>query len=174
MEDKRSKMSIFNILAIIAIICIIIIGFFIYNLSKANSETNNSIQELQSEMEDIQTTLYTIQNSLNNTTESSVNSIEEIAKAFVSAVNEKDWDTAEKYSNSDVINALQKYNVSNLSIDYTTFSQNPNNTNSYYYHDDYDIDYNGLEHKDLGLGKLFCIDKTNDTYTITTFCATGL
>ena len=100
--------------------------------------------------------------------------IEEIAKAFVKAVNEKDWEIVEKYSSAQIVNDLKKYNVSNMSIDFSTLEKSPNNSNVYYYYDSYDIDYNGLSVHDLSMGRLFCIDKVNGEFVVSTFCATGL
>lgn len=67
-----------------------------------------------------------------------------------------------------------EYNVSNMQIDYDTLKQNPNDPNSYYYSVTYDIDYNGLDLKDVGLGRIFCLEKSNDSYIVTAFGATGI
>ena len=193
MENKKSQgLLIFAL--IIAIICIIVLGYFVYTLSKSNADANNEINQLRTEAEGLKTTINTIQEALGGINTNSDNStttsdettsglnisdtdrekIEEVARAFVNAVNEKDWDTVQTYSNSDMVSALQQYNVSNMSIDYSTLAQNPNNSNSYYYTVSYDIDYNGLDIKDVGLGRLFCLDKSNDTFVVTSFGATGL
>ena len=67
-----------------------------------------------------------------------------------------------------------KYNVSNMQIDYNTLKQIPNDANSYYYSVTYDIDYNGLDLKDVGLGRIFCLEKSNDSYIVTAFGATSI
>lgn len=114
------------------------------------------------------------QNTSTNTPKTEQEQVEEIAQAFVEAVNDKDWDSVEKYSSDSVVNELKKYNVSNMSIDLSTLTQNPNTANAYYCHDSYDIDHNGLEAADLGLGKIFCIENINGEFVVTTFYATGL
>lgn len=195
MQIKKSQgLLIFAL--IIAIICIIVLGYFVYTLSKSTADANKEINQLRTESEGLKTTINTIQDALsninlngntsNNTntsdeTTSSLNisvtdkeKIDEVAQAFTNAVNEKDWNTVQQYSNSDVVSVLQQYNVSNMSIDYNTLAQNPNNSNSYYYTVSYDIDYNDLSMKDVGLGKLFCLTKSNDTFVVTSFGATGL
>lgn len=100
--------------------------------------------------------------------------IEEIAKKFVKAVNEKDWETVEKYSSAQIVNELKKYNVSNMSIDFSTLDRSPNNPNVYYYYDSYDIDYNGLNVHDLSLGRLFCVKKIDEAFVVSSFSSTGL
>ena len=195
LKNKKSQgLLIFAL--IIAIICIIVLGYFVYTLTKSNADNNNEINQLRTESEGLKTTINTIQDALSNinvngntsnntnksdetTSNSNISDtdkekIEEVARAFINAVNEKDWNTVQKYSNSDVVSALQQYNVSNMSIDYSTLAQNPNNSNSYYYTVSYDIDYNDLDIKDVGLGKLFCLNKSNNTFVVTSFGVTGL
>lgn len=121
-----------------------------------------------------ETIITTENNVITNTQKTEKEEVEEIVKAFVKAVNEKDWNSVEKYSDNYVVSELKKYNVSNMSIDLSTLEKNPNNPNEYYCYDSYDIDYNGLTLKDLSLGKLFCIDKVNDIFVVTTFYATSL
>lgn len=61
-----------------------------------------------------------------------------------------------------------------MSIDFNTIEKNPNDSNGYYYKCSYDINYNGLTIKDIGLGKYFCLEKLNNTFIITTPFGTGL
>ena len=98
--------------------------------------------------------------------------IEEIAKLYVKAVNEKDWSTVENYSSKQIVNDLKKYNISNLTIDYTTLKKN--SSNEYYYIDSYKFDYNGLKAQDLSLGNFFVIRIDNGKYSVTTPYGTGL
>lgn len=139
------------------------------NVNDYNSTTESTSNQNTSIISD-----NTIQNTSTNTQKTEREQVEEIAQAFVEAVNDKDWDSVEKYSSDSVVNELKKYNVSNMSIDLSTLTQNPNTANAYYCHDSYDIDYNGLEAADLGLGKIFCIENINGEFVVTTFYATGL
>jgi len=136
-----------------------------------NSNKQNIYEDDQSKAEEgLDITLENAQDTADKTEEK----IEKIAKEFVKAVNKEDWETVEKYSNSQIVSDLKKYNISNMSIDYTTLSKNPNNSNGYYYRCSYDIDYNGLTTHDLGLGKLFCIDNVNNTFVISSPFSTGV
>ena len=36
------------------------------------------------------------------------------------------------------------------------------------------IDYNDLDLKDVGLGRIFCLEKSNDSYIVTAFGATSI
>lgn len=154
MENKKNNISIFAVLLIIAIIVIIVIGCVVYTLLNSKEEPPNIIT-----------------NEINNMTEKE--QAQETAKSFANAVNQKDWELAEKYSNSNVVNDLKKYKVSNMSLKLDTLEENPNNPNGYYLFDLYDIDYNGLTIKDIGLGRIFCIEKINGEYVVTSFNATG-
>lgn len=139
------------------------------NVNDYNSTTESTSNQNTSIISD-----NTIQNTSTNTQKTEREQVEEIAQAFVKAVNDKDWDSVEKYSSDSVVNELKKYNVSNMSIDLSTLALNPNTTNAYYCHDSYDINYNGLEAADLSLGKIFCIENINGKFVVTTFYATGL
>ena len=199
MEEKKLHISVSTILLIIAIGVIIVMSFMLYEVSSSKSKAETEIQQLKAETQDMQTTLDNIQNSLSkvtstknnetgghevatksdnniasNTSKTEEEQVKEVANAFVKAVNEQDWATVEKYSSKQIVSDLKKYNVSNMSIDLNTLEKNPNKPNGYYCYDSYDIDYNGLNIKDLSLGRLFCIDNKNGTFVVSTCYATGL
>ena len=68
----------------------------------------------------------------------------------------------------------KKYNISNMSIDFSTLDRSPNNPNVYYYYDSYDIDYNGLSVCDLSMGRVFCVEKVDEKFIVSSFYSTGL
>lgn len=118
-------------------------------------------------------TTTSIENTSTSKTKTEKEQVEEVVNQFVKAVNAKDWDTVEKYSNKNITNELKKYNVSNMKIDINTLEKRPND-NGYYCYDSYDIDYEGLDIKDLGMGKILCIDNINGTFVVSTFNATAI
>ena len=198
MEGKKLHISVSTILLIIAIGVIIIMAFVLYEVSSSKAKAETEIQQLKAETQDMQTTLDNIQNSLNkvastknnetsghevttksdntistNTSKTEEEQVKEVANAFVKAVNEKDWATVEKYSSNQVVSELKKYNVSNMTIDLNTLEKNPNRTSGYNCYDSYDIDYNGLNIKDLSLGRIFSVDNENGTFVVSSFSSTG-
>ena len=175
------------------------VSYLVLSEIEIDQKMYDEIQKLEEENQSMQTKLNSIQNTLNGViTNISVNKetntlsetaiaqtpttsktekeqIEEIANAFVKAVNEKDWTNVEKYSDSYTVNELKKYNVTNMTIDLTTLEKDPNQPDSYYCLDNYDINYQGsTDKKDFSLGCLFCIEKINGSYKVGNFYATGL
>lgn len=200
MEEKRLHISVSTILLIIAIFIIIVMGVIIYNLSKSKTKADIEIEQLKSDSQKMHVALTDIQETLRNVnvsnkasntnnnennnnvteevttnkTKTEKEQVEEVANAFVKAVNEKDWNIVTKYSNNNVVSELKKYNVSNMSVDLNTLEKNPNQTNGYYCYDSYKVDYNGMDAKDLGMGRLFRINNENGTFVVSAFNATGL
>lgn len=198
MEDKKIKISLSAILLAIAIIVIVVMAFVIFSLTDIKSKSENEIQKLKDENQSMQKKLDLIQNTLNSVTTNVSNTnkvtntisetttpstnpktdkeqVEEVATAFVKAVNDRDWTNVEKYSSSDIVDELKKYNVTNMTVDLTTLEKNPIQTDGYYCLDNYNMYYQGSsDKKDFSLGCLFCIDKINDSYKVTSFSATGL
>ena len=192
MENNKIKLSLSTVLLIIAAIAIVIMAFIIFSLTENKAKTDNEIQKLKNENQSIQNKLDSMQGTLNNMVTNTVpetsakktsdtvsktekEQVEEVAIAFVNAVNSKDWAIAQKYSSSyNIIEELKKYNVTNVSIDLTTLDKNPNHLDNYYCFVDYSINYQGsTDIKDFSLGRLFCIDKINGSYKVSSFGATG-
>ena len=98
--------------------------------------------------------------------------VKDVIDTFVKAVNEKDWDEIEAISSQYVVDTLKKYEVKNISVDTSKIERNPNR-DGYMTISHYDFSYQGMSAKDLGLGNIFTIEKANDKYVISDFCATG-
>ena len=197
--DNKKQVNISMIFLIIAIFIIIIMGCVIYILLNSEQKSNSQIALLESKIQNIQEKLENVQNEF-NTNESIIENmnninndngdisstktdmiektekeeVEEIIKIFVEAINEKNWETIEKYSSTEMVSILEKYNISNMSVDYSTLEKVPYSNDEYYCYDDYDFYYNGLTKKDLSLGNMFCIEKVDGSFIVTSVCATGL
>ena len=188
---KEKKTLILSLVIIIAIIIISIMGYSIYNLSNNAQEKDKEINKLKEENQKMQSAIEVIRNSIDsvsaesNNENNSVESIEpeektdeelveETAKNFIKAVNEKDFESVEKYSSSGIASSIKQYNVSNMEIkDYSNCEKTPNGV--YVYIVSYDFNYNGITNpKDLSMGHFLCIEKQDGKFVVTTWDATGV
>ena len=203
MENKKLSISLTLILSIIFIIVIVALSIGLYLLNDNNSKLNEEIQttnaevqklknenqKLTNEKQDLENEIQKLsdknkksqetQNIVNNATQAlestKIDSIKELAFNFAAAVYLQDWDALEDIATEQVINELKQYNVTNMDVDLSTLEENPNEPGNYYCYDSYDINYKGSTNaKDFSLGRLLCIDKIDNKYVVTTFCATAL
>ena len=195
---KNKGISIFTLIFIgILLVAIGVgIGYLIpkntNNVSKSNSNVTNTVNT-QNNTNTTNITNNTITNNITNTTftntvegptttentiansanPSEVKKVEELFRNFARAVNAKDWATVEKYSDSSIVAELKKYNVSNMLVGDDTIQENPNRIGEYMCLCSYNIDYNGLSVKDLGMGYIMTVKKVNDGFVVDNFRATG-
>lgn len=196
MEKGEIKTGFLLTIVILLIVIICIMGYFVYTIKQSNEQNNKEIEILKADIQNIQndkntnvltnTTANTITNTMTNTLTNTVADTNvpktdkelaiEVAQKFVEAVNAKDWETAKKcsYNGDNMVSELKKYNVRNMKVDYTTLETNPNTsaygTMSYYTTCNYDCDVNI---KDYGMGKIFTVDKIDNSFKVVSFSATG-
>ena len=121
-----------------------------------------------------------VENSTNNALISESTNIEEkiknVAIEFINAVNLKDWDTARNYASASAVETVQKYNLTDFTIDYSSYEPRETSEKAVYiYYIDYKMDYDGITNiKDVSLGRLLCIEEIEGKYKITTVGATSL
>ena len=121
-----------------------------------------------------------VENSTNNALISESTNIEEkiknVAIEFINAVNLKDWDTARDYASASAVETVQKYNLTDFTIDYSSYEPRETSEKAVYiYYIDYKMDYDGITNiKDVSLGRLLCIEEIDGKYKITTVGATSL
>ena len=133
-----------------------------------NSIINNTVLNTTEETNTL--TENTIANSSNP---SEIKVVEDLFKSFARAVNTKDWATVEKNSSSAIVSELKKYNVTNMLVGDDTIQENPNHNGDYMCFCSYNIDYNGLSVKDLGMGYIMNATKVNGRFVVDNFRATG-
>lgn len=190
-EKKQLRLNIITVFLIIAILVIMLMGYAIYKLSDAKLQSEEKVSTLENQTNELQATLDSIRSQLNNIINTSSNKIstgvesnnssstestsvktekeeaEEVAKEFIKAVNSKDWDIVEKYSDKYTVSTIQTYKISNMSINFDTYEYI---NNHHTYRCSYDIESDEIESpKDVGLGKLFCINKENGKFTVTPY-----
>lgn len=121
-----------------------------------------------------------VENSTNNALISESTNIEEkiknVAIEFINAVNLKDWDTARNYASASAVETVQKYNLTDFTIDYSSYEPRETSEKTVYiYYIDYKMDYDGITNiKDVSLGRLLFIEKIDGEYQVTTVGATGV
>ena len=74
---------------------------------------------------------------------------------------------------SDVYTDLKKSNVSGMLVGDDTIQVNPNINGGYYCLCSYNVDYNGMSIKEIGLGYIMTADKVNGQFVISHFGATN-
>lgn len=142
------------------------------NTTNNNTISNNIINSIEKNS--------VVENPTNNTLISESTSIEEkiknVAMEFINAVNLKDWGTARDYASASAVETVQKYNLTDFTIDYSSYE--PRDTSEktvYIYYIDYKMDYEGITNiKDVSLGRLLCIEEIDGEYKITTVGATAV
>lgn len=207
MENKKLAITLSTIFLIIAIMVIIIMEYIIYVLSNSNSSLEAQLQEIKAKSEQVETMLNNIKDTLNgsntalnpttgnfsdeNTVNTDNNSTSipadsekeqarSVAKLFVQAINEKDWDSVEKYSNTQIANLLKEYNVRNVVVDFSELPKKvlDNETNEvigYYYSSNYDLYYEGSSNKkDVSLGYGIILETASKSYVVNSFGSTGI
>lgn len=180
MEKGEIKTGFLLTIVILLIVIICIMGYFVYTIKQSNEQNNKQIEILKADIQNIQNDRNT--NVLTNTVaDTNVPKTDkelaiEVAQKFVEAVNAKDWESVKKcsYNGDNMVSELKKYNVRNMKVDYTTLETNPNTsaygTMSYYTTCNYDCDVNI---KDYGMGKIFTVDKIDNSFKVVSFNATG-
>ena len=198
---KSKGISIFTVIFLMILIFImgLCIGYLIpknidNGIAQPKNETNNKAITNTTTNTVNQTNTLTYTNTVTNTTNKNYNIVEgdttltettianssnpeeittvkDLFKKYAKAVNEKDWTTVESLSNKEMVNTLKKYNVTGMLVGDDTIQEKEGNKGGYYCLCSYNVDYNGMSIKDIGLGYIMTADKTNGQFTITDFGA---
>lgn len=139
-------------------------------LTYTNTVTNTTNKNYNIVEGDTTLTENTIANSSNP---SEVTTVNDLFKKYAKAVNEKDWTTVENLSNKEMVENLKKYKVSGMLVGDDTIQVNPNSNGGYYCLCSYNVDYNGMSIKEIGLGYIMTADKVNGQFAISHFGATN-
>ena len=199
--EKGKTLYIITIVILIIII-LLLVGLLIYVISTNNTSTNNELSSsnLLSNILTDHTENNAVMNTTNNTnalnnniesnytnttniinetipsnTDSDVETeVKNVTTKFLNAVNAQDLTTACDYASASAIETIQEYNLTNFTIDYSSYRY-VDYSDVYVYYIDYNMDYNGITNiKDVGLGRLLCIEEINGEYKVTGVGATGL
>lgn len=207
MENKKIAITLSTVFLIIAIIVIIIMGYVIYVLYNSNSSLEAQLLKIKEKAQKVETMLNNIQDTLNSTNttlnsttngsldENTVNTdnsstnisadsdkeqARTVAKLFVEAINSSDWDSVEKYSDTQIANLLKEYNVRNVVVDFSELPKRlldyeTNEVIGYYYSSNYDFYYDGSSNKkDVSLGYGISLETASKNYVVNSFGPTGL
>ncbi len=153
-------------------------GYELYKFSNVIKQKDTEISELKQEKQTMQNTLNDIQATLNNSINTSnektdKEKAEEIANKFIDAVNNKDTEALEEYSDAGVVSTVEKYNITNIKL--IELSRYIEEDDEYIYDISFDFNYNGITNQEeVSLGNVLILKKENDKFLVTAVGATGI